>query len=147
MLWQRPLEHGADIVVYSLTKYVGGHSDLVAGGCLGSSALIAKMRPIRSSFGSNLDPHTCWLLMRSLETLQLRMTRATDNARRVAEFLVGHPKVEKVEYLGFLKAGDPQYAIYRRQCDAPGSTFASWSAAASTRRSPCSTRFSTSRWR
>jgi methionine-gamma-lyase len=123
-LWQRPLEHGADLVVYSLTKYVGGHSDLVAGGCLGSTALISRMRPIRSTFGSNLDPHTCWLLMRSLETLQLRMTRATENARAVAEYLAGHPKVEKVEYLGFLREDDPQYGIYRRQCDAPGSTFA-----------------------
>ena len=123
-LWQQPLAHGADIVVYSLTKYVGGHSDLVAGGCLGSSALISRMRPIRSTFGSNLDPHTCWLLMRSLETLQLRMTRATENARAVAEFLAGHPRVEKVEYLGFLKKDDPQFEIYQRQCQAPGSTFA-----------------------
>lgn len=123
-LWQRPLAQGADLVIYSLTKYVGGHSDLVAGGCLGSSALISRMRPIRSTFGSNLDPHTCWLLMRSLETLQLRMTRATENARAVAEFLAGHRKVEKVEYLGFLRKGDPQFEIYERQCTAPGSTFA-----------------------
>jgi len=123
-LWQQPLAHGADLSIYSLTKYVGGHSDLVAGACLGSNALISRMRPIRSTFGSNLDPHTCWLLMRSLETLQLRMTRATENARVVAEFLAGHPKVEKVEYLGFLKKDDPQFAIYERQCQAPGSTFA-----------------------
>ena len=123
-LWQQPLAHGADIVVYSLTKYVGGHSDLVAGACLGSTALVSRMRPIRSTFGSNLDPHTCWLLMRSLETLQLRMTRATENARAVAQFLAGHPRVEKVEYLGFLKKGDPQFEIYQRQCQAPGSTFA-----------------------
>lgn len=123
-LWQQPLALGADIVVYSLTKYVGGHSDLVAGACLASSALVSRMRPIRSTFGSNLDPHTCWLLMRSLETLQLRMTRATENARVVAEYLAGHPRVEKVEYLGFLKTDDPQFAIYERQCQAPGSTFA-----------------------
>lgn len=123
-LWQQPLAHGADLVIYSLTKYVGGHSDLVAGGCLGSSALLSRMRPIRSTFGSNLDPHTCWLLMRSLETLQLRMTRATENARHVARFLADHPMVEKVEYLGFLSDGDPQFEIYRRQCQAPGSTFA-----------------------
>ena len=86
--------------------------------------LISRMRPIRSTFGSNLDPHTCWLLMRSLETLQLRMTRATENARAVAEFLANHPKVENVEYLGFLKKGNPQFEIYERQCQAPGSTFA-----------------------
>jgi len=123
-LWQQPLAHGADLSIYSLTKYVGGHSDLVAGACLGSTALISRMRPIRSTFGSNLDPHTCWLLMRSLETLQLRMTRATENAGAVAGFLANHPKVEKVEYLGFLKKGDPQFDIYERQCEAPGSTFA-----------------------
>jgi len=123
-IWQQPLLHGADLSIYSLTKYVGGHSDLVAGACLGSTELISRMRPIRSTFGSNLDPHTCWLLMRSLETLQLRMTRATQNARVVAEFLARHPKVEKVEYLGFLTKDDPQFEIYERQCKAPGSTFA-----------------------
>jgi methionine-gamma-lyase len=122
-LWQRPLEHGADIVVYSLTKYVGGHSDLVAGGCLTSHALMAPIRSMRTILGTTLDPHTGWLLMRSLETLKLRMTCSMKNARIVAEFLADHPKVRRVNYLGFLAPGDPQYDIFHRQCVAAGSTF------------------------
>jgi methionine-gamma-lyase len=123
-LWQRPLDHRADIVIYSLTKYVGGHSDLVAGGCLASNALIAPIREMRTILGTTLDPHTGWLLMRSLETLKLRMTCSMKNARHVAEFLADHPKVRTVHYLGFLQPGTPEHDIYHRQCLAPGSTFA-----------------------
>jgi methionine-gamma-lyase len=123
-LWQRPLDHHADIVIYSLTKYVGGHSDLVAGGCLASNALIAPIREMRTILGTTLDPHTGWLLMRSLETLKLRMTCSMKNARHVAEFLADHPKVRTVHYLGLLQPGTPQHDIYHRQCLAPGSTFA-----------------------
>jgi methionine-gamma-lyase len=123
-LWQRPLDHHADIVIYSLTKYVGGHSDLVAGGCLAANALIAPIREMRTILGTTLDPHTGWLLMRSLETLKLRMTCSMKNARHVAELLADHPKVRTVHYLGFLPPGTPQHDIYQRQCRAPGSTFA-----------------------
>jgi methionine-gamma-lyase len=123
-LWQHPLELGADLVVYSLTKYAGGHSDLVAGGVVGPRALVGRIRAMRSIVGTVLDPHTCWLLMRSLETLKLRMTSAMKNARYVAEFLADHPKVRRVHYLGFLGEDDPQFPVYRRQCQAPGSTFA-----------------------
>lgn len=123
-LWQHPLQLGADLVIYSLTKYAGGHSDLVAGGVVGPRALIGRIRALRSIVGTVLDPHTCWLLMRSLETLKLRMTSAMKNARYVAEFLADHPKVKRVHYLGFLGDDDPQVHIYRRQCTAPGSTFA-----------------------
>ncbi|HEX6940420.1 MAG TPA: cystathionine gamma-synthase family protein [Longimicrobiales bacterium] len=122
-LWQRPLQHGADLVLYSLTKYVAGHSDLIAGACLGSEALIAAVRGMRTILGTMADPWTGWLLMRSLETLKLRMTSQMKNARYVADFLAGHPKVASVQYLGFLPPDDPQYAIYERQCEAPGSTF------------------------
>jgi methionine-gamma-lyase len=121
-LWQHPLKHGADLVVYSLTKYVGGHSDLVAGGCLGSSAHIDAVRGMRTILGTTLDPHTGWLLMRSLETLKLRMTSSMKNARYVAEFLNDHPKVRQVHYLGFLQSG-VDHDVYQRQCLAPGSTF------------------------
>jgi methionine-gamma-lyase len=121
-LWQHPLEHGADLVVYSLTKYVGGHSDLVAGGCLGSRELVSAVRGMRTILGTTLDPHTGWLLMRSLETLKLRMTSSMKNARQVAEFLADHPKVRLVHYLGMLPPG-PEHDVYRRQCLAPGSTF------------------------
>jgi methionine-gamma-lyase len=123
-LWQQPLALGADLVVYSLTKYVGGHSDVIAGACLGAEALIAAVRGMRTILGTMSDPHTGWLLMRSLETLKLRMTGAMKTARYVAEFLADHPKVKTVHYLGFLSDKDPDFEIYRRQCKAPGSTFA-----------------------
>jgi methionine-gamma-lyase len=123
-LWQHPIECGADLVVYSLTKYVGGHSDLVAGACLGREALLGPIKATRTILGAIADPHTGWLLMRSMETLKLRVTSAMKNARYVAEFLADHPKVRKVHYLGFLDECDPQFAIYHRQCKAPGSTFA-----------------------
>ena len=122
-LWQQPLQCGADLVIYSLTKYVGGHSDLVAGGCLGSERLVGQVKGMRGVLGTTLDPHTAWLLLRSLETLKLRMTSAMKNARYVAEFLQDHPKVAKVHYLGFLAEGSPERAIFQRQCKSPGSTF------------------------
>jgi methionine-gamma-lyase len=122
-LWQHPLEHGADLVIYSLTKYVGGHSDLVAGACLGSEALVAPVRGFRTILGTICDPHTGWLLMRSMETLKLRMTSAMKNARYIAEFLNDHPKVKTVHYLGFLAPETRQHDVYQRQCRAPGSTF------------------------
>ena len=123
-LWQQPLAQGADLVIYSLTKYVGGHSDVIAGACLGAEALISAVRGMRTILGTMSDPHTGWLLMRSLETLKLRMTAAMKNARYVAEFLNDHPKLKEVHYLGFLAEDHPDFELYRRQCKAPGSTFA-----------------------
>jgi methionine-gamma-lyase len=122
-MWQQPLECGADLVLYSLTKYVGGHSDLVAGACLGPEALVGRVRGMRTILGTICGAHTGWLLMRSMETLKLRMTSSMKNARYVAEFLQEHPKVSKVHYLGFLEADSEQGAIYHKQCKAPGSTF------------------------
>ncbi|WCM26773.1 cystathionine gamma-synthase family protein [Sphingomonas sp. QA11] len=125
-LWLKPLEHGADIVVYSLTKYAGGHSDLVAGGVLGSKEHINTIRLMRNTIGTICDPHTAWMLMRSLETLELRMSRAGENAVKVCEFLRSHPKVERVGYLGFLEdtpGMERQADIYRRHCTGAGSTF------------------------
>jgi len=119
-LWQHPLKLGADLVVYSLTKYVGGHSDLIAGACLGSLEDITKVRAARTFFGSMASPWTGWLLLRSLETLKLRMTSEMKNARYVADFLQDHPKVDRVHYLGHLSENDPNHALYRRQCAAPG---------------------------
>jgi methionine-gamma-lyase len=123
-VFQRPLEHGADIVMYSLTKYVGGHSDLVAGGVVGAKALMQPVRQLRSSLGTQLDPNTSWMIMRSMETLSLRMRAAADNAARVAGYLAQHPKVASVNYLGHIKEGDPRAAVFARQCKSAGSTFA-----------------------
>jgi methionine-gamma-lyase len=121
-LWQQPLRHGADLSVYSLTKYAGGHSDLVAGGITGSKELINTIRMLRNTIGTITDPNTAWMLLRSLETLELRMSRAGENAEKVCAFLKDHPKVESVGYLGFLTEGR-QADIYRRHCTGAGSTF------------------------
>lgn len=122
-LWAKPLQQGADIVVYSLTKYAGGHSDLVAGGVLGTKEHINTIRLMRNTIGTICDPNTAWMLLRSLETLELRMSRAGENAAKVCEFLRGHDKVEHVGYLGFLEAGSRQADIYNRHCTGAGSTF------------------------
>jgi methionine-gamma-lyase len=123
-VFQKPLEHGGDIVMYSLTKYVGGHSDLVAGGVIGSKAMVAPVRALRSSLGTQLDPNTSWMIMRSMETLALRMRASADNAARVAGYLAQHAKVASVNYLGHLKSGDPRAEVFKRQCQSAGSTFA-----------------------
>jgi len=122
-LWQQPLKHGADLVLYSLTKYAGGHSDLVAGGAVGSKAAINPIRMMRNTIGTILDPHPAWMLLRSLETLELRMSRAGENAAKVCAWLRDHPKVELVGYLGFLDQGSRQADIYNRHCTGAGSTF------------------------
>jgi methionine-gamma-lyase len=121
-LWHHPLDHGADLSIYSLTKYAGGHSDLVAGGVVGAKALIDPIRMMRNTIGTITDPNTAWMLLRSLETLELRMEKAGRNAAQVCEFLRQHPKVESVGYLGFLTKGR-QADIYRRHCTGAGSTF------------------------
>jgi methionine-gamma-lyase len=122
-LWAKPLAQGADITVYSLTKYAGGHSDLVAGGLVGSKKFLDPIRMMRNTIGTICDPNTAWMLLRSLETLELRMSRAGENAAKVCAFLKDHPKVESVGYLGFLEEGTRQADIYKRHCTGAGSTF------------------------
>jgi methionine-gamma-lyase len=122
-LWAKPLRQGADLVVYSLTKYAGGHSDLVAGGALGSKAMVDPVRAMRNVIGTILDPHPAWMLLRSLETLELRMSRAEENAAKVCAFLRDHPKIDRVGYLGFLEDGGRQANIFQRHCTGAGSTF------------------------
>jgi len=120
---QRPIEHGVDLCMTSLTKYCGGHSDLLAGGIAGSKELIDHLRMQRTTWGNHLDPYTSWLVLRSLESVAVRTERAMENARGVAEFLRDHPKVAGVTYLGFLDPGTRRRAVYERQCKAAGSTF------------------------
>jgi methionine-gamma-lyase len=79
-LWQHPLKHGTDIVLYSATKYIGGHSDLIAGAAIGNKKIIQIIKRSRTVFGTMIDPHNSWLLMRSLETLKIRMEAAAANA-------------------------------------------------------------------
>ena len=122
-LWAKPLKQGADLVIYSLTKYAGGHSDLVAGGAVGSKAMINPIRMMRNTIGTITDPHSAWMLLRSLETLELRMSRAGENAAKVCAFLREQPQVDSVGYLGFLEPGSRQRDIYDRHCSGAGSTF------------------------
>lgn len=122
----KPLAHAADIVVYSATKFIGGHSDLIAGAVLGSKHLIQKIKTYRTVMGTNPDPETSWLLTRSLATLELRMNAQQTTALKVAQFLKGHPQVKKVyyphpEFFANDASQAQQSQIYREQCEGYGS--------------------------
>lgn len=120
-VFSHPLKHGADLVLYSATKYIGGHSDLIAGACAGSAALMKQVKGMRTFTGSMASPWTGWMLMRSLETLKIRMEAQARGAEVVASYLKQHPKVEKIYYLGDLQGNPRQQAIYQKQCTAAGS--------------------------
>lgn len=121
--FQHPLTLGADLVVYSGTKYLGGHSDLLAGVILGREpALIEKLRRSRSLFGNILQPDECWMLNGRLPTVALRMNRQSKNAQRIAEGLQGHPKIERIIYPTLFQDAE-QTAIYKAQCEFPGGMF------------------------
>ncbi len=122
-VFSSPIRHGADIVVTSLTKYVGGHSDLIAGAVSGAKAMLAPVRRMRSTLGTMCDPHTAWLLMRSLETLKLRMEASAASAVTIARFLADHPKIENVWFMDFLPSDHPDRAVHERQNKSSGSTF------------------------
>lgn len=120
-IWQHPLKHGADLVLYSATKYIGGHSDVIAGACLGNNELINRVKVLRTFLGNMAGPWTGWLLLRSLETLKARMDIQAFNAKRVADFLNNHEKIERVYYLGNLTEKDgEQFKIKQKQCLADG---------------------------
>lgn len=114
-LWQHPLKHGADFSLYSATKYIGGHSDVIAGAVCGSNAVIGRVKTLRTFLGNMAGPWTGWLLLRSLETLKVRMEQQAKNAAQVAKFLNTHEKVTKVYYLGLIPEHTLEYEIYRRQ--------------------------------
>ena len=121
-MWQNPAEQGADLVLYSATKFIGGHSDVVAGIALGDEEIIeGKVKVYRTILGTILSPFEGYLLLRSIETLKMRMTAEAKNARYVAEWLSKHPKVERVYFPGLLRSGDPQKKIFERQCKGAGS--------------------------
>ncbi len=118
--FQHPLLHGADIVMYSATKYLSGFSDMIGGVLLAKDAeLIRQMRSKRSLFGNILQPDECWMLNGRLTTVALRMKAAGENARQIAEALVGHPKLEQVIY-PTLFADAEQKRIFQAQCDQAG---------------------------
>jgi cystathionine beta-lyase len=116
---QRPLELGADIVVHSATKYLGGHSDLVAGLAVTNDARIAdRLAFLQNSMGGVLGPFDSWLLIRGIKTLSVRMDRHLENAAYLADFLRGHDGVEKVYYPGF--PDFPGYEIQKKQASGAG---------------------------
>ncbi|MFP4470207.1 MAG: trans-sulfuration enzyme family protein [Bacteroidales bacterium] len=116
---QRPIEQGADVVVHSMTKFLNGHADIVAGMIVAADKkLHDMMRPVMTNMGCNMDPHQAYMVHRGLKTLGLRIEKAQQSAMQVAEYLENHPKVEWVKYPG-LKS-HPQYDLAQRQMDGPG---------------------------
>lgn len=120
-IFSKPLHHGADVLVYSATKFFGGHSDVVAGIAMGSAALVSQIKVMRTILGSNSDPDSAWLIHRSLGTLQLRMEKQQESTLRIVDFLRSHPKVVGVAYPGSPSMGPRQVALWRQQCTGTGS--------------------------
>lgn len=116
---QKPLDLGADIVLHSMTKFINGHADIVAGMVVTKTEEDYKnLKSVMMNVGCNMDPHQAWLTRRGLKTLAIRIDRAQENAQKVAEYLEAHPKVEWVRYPG-LKS-HPQYALGKEQMNGPG---------------------------
>ncbi|MFH1998976.1 MAG: PLP-dependent transferase [Planctomycetota bacterium] len=123
-LFQTPLKHGADLSVYSATKFIGGHSDLIAGAVMGSKELLCQIKAYRTIMGTMAPPFASWLMLRSLETLKIRMEHQAQSAELLAEWLSKQPMVKKVFYPGFIQSDTAQYDIYLKQCTGPGSLIA-----------------------
>ena len=110
---QKPLEMGFDLVLHSATKYLAGHSDIIAGAVAGSRELVKKVHDIMVALGGSMDPDAAYLLIRGLKTLEIRVLRQCENAMAVAEFLEGHPKVERVHYPGL--PSHPHHKLAKEQ--------------------------------
>ena len=116
---QRPIEFGVDVVFHSMTKFINGHADIVAGIIVAKDpAIYKKLRSMMISLGCNMDPHQAYMVIRGLKTLSIRMDYAQKSAMKVAEFLQNHPKVEWVIYPGL--TSHPQYELAEKQMDGPG---------------------------
>ena len=115
-LWQKPLDFGVDIVCYSATKFLNGHSDVIAGCAMGSKQVIGPIKTLRTFLGSMIAPYTAWLLTRSLETLHLRMAKQGENAEKVVNYLMSHKSVKTVSFPGIETMGEKQNEIFKRQC-------------------------------
>jgi methionine-gamma-lyase len=120
-VFQKPLQHGADLSIYSATKFIGGHSDLIAGAVIGRSELMGPVKGYRSFLGTMSAPFTSWLMMRSLETLKIRMETQARNARVVADYLAKNKEIEMVYYPGFFAKGSEQDKIRKKQTTGDGS--------------------------
>eukprot|EP00727_Mastigamoeba_balamuthi_P009344 m51a1_g5031 putative methionine gamma-lyase (425) ;mRNA; f:366557-368144 len=117
----RPHALGADVVLYSATKFIGGHSDVVAGVATGRRELIGAIKGTRTILGQCADPDAAWLLLRSMSTLQMRMRAQQESAQRVVEALAAHRSVERVYYPGHAQMGEEQVRVWREQCTGSGS--------------------------
>ena len=115
-IWQSPLKFGVDIVCYSATKFLNGHSDLIAGAIMGSKEKVSKVKNLRTFLGSMIAPHTAWLLTRSLETLHVRMNHQLQNTKKIVNFLLSHKKIKKVFFPGLKSMGKAQLEIFKKQC-------------------------------
>jgi cystathionine beta-lyase/cystathionine gamma-synthase len=114
----RPLEHGADVVISSATKYLNGHSDVIAGAIAGTRSIIEEVVRLLRSWGPALDPHAAWLLERGMKSLAIRMARHNANGLAVATFLAGHPRISLVSYPGLVS--HPDHEIATRTLDGFG---------------------------
>jgi methionine-gamma-lyase len=120
---QRPIEHGADVVLHSMTKSLNGHSDVVAGIVVTRDAtLLAPVQDAARLFGTTIDPHQAWLVLRGIRSLGMRVERSQETARALAPWLERHPTVAWVRYPGL--PSHPQYELAKRQMDGPGSVIA-----------------------
>nr|MEE4268326.1 PLP-dependent aspartate aminotransferase family protein [Candidatus Krumholzibacteria bacterium] len=116
---QNPLQQGADIVLHSMTKFINGHTDVVAGMVVAKDPdVLARLRKVHYNIGGTMDPHQAWLVLRGVKSLGLRMDRAMENAQKLAVFLENHPKVTWIRYPGL--ESHPQYALGKRQMRGPG---------------------------
>jgi methionine-gamma-lyase len=122
-VFQQPLRHGADIAIASMTKYIGGHSDLIGGMVAGSLALLQPIRLLRGAIGTQLDAHSCWMVGRSLETMAIRVRAAAAAAQAIVAMLDAHPAIAAVHALGPDRGSPASHRIYAAQCTGPGSTF------------------------
>ncbi len=114
----RPLEHGADVVITSATKYLNGHSDVIAGAVAGTSSFIEEVTRLMRLWGQPLDPHAAWLVGRGLRTLAVRMERHNGNGMAVAKWAAGHSAFEAVHYPGL--ESHPDHAIAKETLDGFG---------------------------
>ena len=119
-IFSQPIDFGADVVLYSATKYIGGHSDLLAGAACGSNEVISRLKTMRVFMGNMASPFTSWLILRSLETLKIRMEKSAENADKIAEVLNKHPKVSKVYFLGLIDKSSKEYKVYKNQYSSNG---------------------------
>ena len=123
-IWQNPLEFGIDLTCYSATKFLNGHSDVIAGAVMGSKDVISQVKYLRTFLGGMIAPYTAWLLTRSLETLHVRMNYQAENSIKIVDFLKTHKNVLSIYYPGDENMDQRQNQIYKRQCNHGGAMVA-----------------------